>query len=218
MKIRLFVITVCVFLLSVTFCFTFESVVYARNSISSLNTNRRIRNEDKFKNIISSGRLACQKDGKILQSKSKKKITICPVNTSKYRSLFYSASLKELLKLYFYKIRNLIYIICSIFLIFIWARIYWQRYPEWNLFYYVVIVSVLTTVISAIISWYVLYDDMYVYHCKKQNILWQVCKKGKGSFNALQKNLILLDANGKVLKTEFISDKFNSRYKVNMFY
>ena len=217
MKLRLLRIIVC------SSVFLFLSLFFIGGVYASIKDNhgRSIKSlvfkDEDITKIISSGKLECENNNSNIHNKKQKKIIICPINNSENGGIL-SISSKKFLTTYFYKIRNLIYIICFMFLLFIWARIRWQKFPEWKLFYSVFMILVITTIASGIVNWYFVSDDIYLYHCQKPGMLWQLCKKGKNSIAVMKKNLIVLDSNGKVLKTKFISNRNQNRYKVNMFY
>lgn len=162
--------------------------------------------------IISKGKAACNARVGINKRKSKK-ITICPIKSN----YFNLGNIKKLARNY-YKLRNIIYVICFVVLCFIWARARYQELIEWKMFFSVFLTVIFVTIMTAIVNWYVLYDDVYLYYCKKDNVLWFPCVKGNESISVYKKDVVILDSDGNILKNKVVSDRLKSHYKVNMFY
>jgi len=211
MKIRLLCITISLF------CFLFLiNLCDLSADMRSVKSDRLLVVRNDISKIISSGISACENQILARQNKKQKKVTICPIQAYESSGLL-SISSKKFLTKYFYKVRNLIYIVCFLFLVFIWARIYWQKFPEWKLFYSIVMILVITTIASASIKWYLLPEEIYLYNCNRPNMLWKICNKGKDSIAVSRKHLIILNDKGDVIKRK-ISNKSINRLKVNMFY
>ena len=205
-------------LLSLIFVVTFSQIishdVFAFGLFESSSKESTL---SKNEYIMSKGKIKCKSRTVVnTNSRNVKKVKICPINSNNF-NLFNLRNIKNI-AINYYKIRNIIYIVCFLVLCFIWARARYRGFIEWNMFFSVILLLVFATIINLMVNWYILYSDIYLYHCKNDNMLWIPCTKGKGAVSVYKKDIIMFDRNGNILNNRFMVDRFKNNYKVNMFY